>query len=495
MSRFADFLRLTWSFLVVFVLAFSLAGCEGDDGAAGAPGAPGTAGPPGPTGPPGPPGVPDEVTAAINKASAESCGTCHEGIGDEHQAIYDQYVDASNLDLIFTNFTSTLNGGLFDVALAFSITENGQPYTDYAGLDQKRFYVTQYDSATGTYINGNTSLSTLTVVGPGDYIIARNGLSFDPTANGMVYGYIAKDALFTHEGASSELPAGSHVHLYDNVANTALAFGDADVADPDAYVSTANVAGCEKCHGSPYLKHGYRAAEADGLPDFAACKSCHYDDRNGGHIDWQYMVDEPFNWATGVAATADYSYKATIMNDTHMSHAMEFPYPMSMSNCNTCHEGKLNRIITDANFTIATCKSCHAVQGIDAAPGEDYAQANRAPPLQYLWDESGFAGIHNATLDCTVCHKDSMAGGVAATFAEMHTGYDATIYDASGQKYADLYTVAIDNVTMSGSTLTHKRSAFKSAIERRGNHTVCRFFGYNTDNFFNRRRQPDSTRT
>ncbi len=45
MSRFASFLRLTWSFLVVFVLAFSLAGCEGDDGAAGASGRSGT-GPP-----------------------------------------------------------------------------------------------------------------------------------------------------------------------------------------------------------------------------------------------------------------------------------------------------------------------------------------------------------------------------------------------------------------------------------------------------------------
>ncbi len=480
MSRFAGFLKWTWSALVVFTLAFSLAGCEGDDGAAGAAGAPGAAGPPGPTGPPGPAGVPDNVTAAIDKASVESCGTCHDGIGDDHQAIYDQYVDASNLDLVFTNFTSTPNGGLFDVALEFSIAENGMPYTDYAGLDQARFYVTQYDSATNTYINGNTSLSTLTVVAPGDYIISRNGLSFDPTDNGQVYGYIAKDALFTHEGSSSELPAGSHVHLYDNVANTAMAFGDADAADPDAYVSTANVAGCEKCHGSPYLKHGYRGAEAAGIPDFAACKSCHYDDRNGSHSDWQYMVDEPFNWATGVAETADYSYLATIMNDTHMSHAMEFPYPMSMSNCNTCHEGKLDRVITDANFTLATCKSCHAIQGIDAAPGEDYAQAHRAPPMQYLWDESGFAGIHNPTLDCTVCHKDQMAGGVAATFADMHTGYDVNISDATGQKYADLYTVAIDDVTISGSLLTVNFSSNDAAIVPE---VLVSLYGWDSKNF------------
>jgi OmcA/MtrC family decaheme c-type cytochrome len=427
--------------------------------------------------------VPDDVTAAIEKASAESCGTCHDGIGDEHQAIYDQYVDASVLDLVFTNFTSTPNGALFDVTLEFTITENGVPFTDYAGLDQKRFYVTQYDSATGTYINGNTSLSTLTTFGPGSYALTRNGLSFDPTANGMVYGYIADDALFTHEGASSELPAGSHVHLYDNVDNEALAYGDANVADPDAYESTANVAGCEKCHGEPYLKHGYRAAEAPELPDFAACKSCHYDSRNGGHFDWQYMVDEPFNWATGVAATADYAYKATVMNDTHMSHAMEFPYPMSMSNCNTCHEGKLDRILTDANFTAATCKSCHPVQGIDAAPGEDYAQPHRAPPIQYLWDESGFAGIHDINDNCTTCHSDPNAfpfTGIAARFNEMHTGYDASIYNDAGQKYADLYTVSVDNVTISGNLLTVNFSSNDPAVIPE---VLVSLYGWDSKNF------------
>ena len=33
------------------------------------------------------------------------------------------------------------------------------------------------------------------------------------------------------------------------------------------------------------------------------------------------------------------------MNDVHMSHAMEFPYPQSMSNCVTCHEGKLDTVL------------------------------------------------------------------------------------------------------------------------------------------------------
>jgi hypothetical protein len=96
----------TWSILVVCMLAFALSGCEGSDGAAGPAGPTGPAGPAGPEGPPGP--VPDDVQAAIDNSKAESCGTCHEGVGDDHQSIYDSYVDDSALELIFTNFTSVL---------------------------------------------------------------------------------------------------------------------------------------------------------------------------------------------------------------------------------------------------------------------------------------------------------------------------------------------------------------------------------------------------
>jgi OmcA/MtrC family decaheme c-type cytochrome len=228
------------------------------------------------------------------------------------------------------------------------------------------------------------------------------------------------------------------------------------------------------------LKHGYRAAQVDPLPDFGSCKSCHYDDRDGGHPDWQYMVDEPFNWATDVAPTADYAYKATLMNDVHMSHAMEFPYPMSMSNCDSCHAGKLDVVLADAQFQLGTCKSCHPVQGIDAKPGEAYAQGNRAPPLQYLWDESGFAGIHDVALDCTVCHKPVADGGVAQAFSDMHTGYDVNITDAAGQRYADLYTVAIDDITISGSVLTVDFSSNDPAVLPE---LLVSLYGWDSKNF------------
>jgi OmcA/MtrC family decaheme c-type cytochrome len=485
MNQFQKTFRWAWSILMVCALAFAMGGCEGDDGAEG------PIGPVGPVGPPGPPGTDltdDPVANAIEAAQIESCSTCHAGVGGGHQAIYDAYSDDSAFVLTFTDFTVTPNGGLFDVELEFTITKDGMPFEDFADLDQQRFYATRYRAQTGEYLDGNTQINDSTVMtAPGTYVRSEAGLSFDPTVNGQVYGYIAQGALFEHDSPTSE-GLGSHVHLYDDVASAALAWGNASATGPNPYESAANVSGCENCHGSPYLKHGYRAAEVDGLPDFAACKSCHYDDRNGGHTDWQYMVDDPYSWATGEPETADYSYIANIKNDVHMSHAMEFPYPQSMSNCNTCHEGKLGRILDDENFVAETCKSCHAVQGIEAWP-EDvltntvdqaeglYAQPHRPPPMEFLWARSGVESFHNMDLTCTNCHGTDPG---VPTFAELHSGYDDHIYDETGTKFADLNPVTIDSVSIAGDLLTVTFSATNTDIVPE---VLVSFYGWDTKNF------------
>jgi OmcA/MtrC family decaheme c-type cytochrome len=123
------------------------------------------------------------------------------------------------------------------------------------------------------------------------------------------------------------------------------------------------------------------------------------------------------------------------------------------------------------------------VQGIDAKPGEDYAQANRAPPLQYLWDESGFAGIHDINDNCSTCHSDPNVfpfTGIASRFNELHTGYDVNIYNAAGEKYSDLYTVSIDNITISGSTLTVNFSSNDAAIVPG---VLVSLYGWDSKNF------------
>jgi OmcA/MtrC family decaheme c-type cytochrome len=241
------------------------------------------------------------------------------------------------------------------------------------------------------------------------------------------------------------------------------------------------------------MKHGYRAATVEGIPDFAACKSCHYDDRKGGHEDWQWMVDDPLSWATNVKGDAEkalYAYTANVMNDTHMSHAMEFPYPMSMYNCASCHDGKLDRILADENFTATTCKSCHPVQGIDAWPSTvgdveegTYAQDERAPPLEYLWAEGGVDTLH-AALDldanpeaCQNCHVANAPALQASVFSEYHTGWDPRIHQADGQKYANLYTASVDSVTIDGNLMT---VAFSSNTPDIVPELTVSFYGYQT---------------
>jgi OmcA/MtrC family decaheme c-type cytochrome len=443
----------------------------------------------------------------------------------EHQDVYDQvYNDPSKLTLTIDSVASVDEGGgtSWTVTVGFTITKTGDPLYDagngLADLDQKRFYAVQYDSLAGQYLNsvGLTVNATTTVSnGDGTYVLTATGVPYAPEApvapfdGAQVYGYIADGSLVAHEGGSgAEIPDGSHVHLYDDVSNAAFPFGTAAFGAAGAYESAANVAGCQKCHGTPYLKHGYRAAiikdAADNtvIPDFAACKSCHYDDRNGGHGDWQYMVDEPFEWATGVLTgddiTAAYPYTANVMNDVHMSHAMEFPYPQSMQNCATCHEGKLDVVLADASFTPETCLSCHPVNGTDAWPrndalgvpaNEDYYQGNRAPALAYLWADAGVASFHPATraailtTDCGECHR---VGGVAEAqdglFTDYHTGYDVNITDPSGVRYSDAYTVSIDAVSYDSVTglITVDFSASDPAIVPE---LYISFYGWDSKNF------------
>lgn len=229
------------------------------------------------------------------------------------------------------------------------------------------------------------------------------------------------------------------------------------------YVSPANNAGCVKCHTDPYLKHGYIYAQVNHDPatDFYTCKACHLDNGAGGHFEWQLLVDDPALAAAVLAGTtqltteqkAQYAYKTSLMNDVHMSHAMEFPYPQSMSNCATCHAGKLDSILTDANFKVETCKSCHAVTGSKEYGTDKLALKTILPsPLHDSMDLN--------TTDCSSCHR---AGGIAPVFSKIHTGYDKTIYTADGQKYSEAITVAIDRAVLNGTDLTIEISAAGSA--------------------------------
>jgi hypothetical protein len=454
----------------LLALGAGMAGCSGDDGKDGAQGPAGPAGPAGPTGTTGATGATGATGPGLDpiaSARPEGCITCHGNAGPEHQDIYKDYLDAktrSNYRLSIVSVAAAPNvaePAKFDVTMNFTVEQkdangiNWVPYVDagLANLNQKRFAVQALFPADPNGYLTQTAytvrLGTITSVGGGAYTAVASKAAVDPVAQPggwQAYGYIAKAPLDV-EG----------MELYADVADDGLTGGGAA-----PYVSKASVEGCEDCHGAPYLKHGYRAAAVDGLGDFAACKECHYDDRTGGHFSWQWMVDDPYAWATNTLAEESlpveiktkYAYKASTMQDTHQTHAMEFAYPQSMANCVQCHRtpDKIAAVIDNSNFRIDTCKSCHPVDGKDAWAGQKYNQPKRAPALEELWTSSNVASFHDVNAPCGDCHK---AGGAASMFADYHSGYDAKIYAAGGTKYADdpANKVAITSVTKTGDVL------------------------------------------
>jgi OmcA/MtrC family decaheme c-type cytochrome len=338
--------------------------------------------------------------------------------------------------------------------LRFTILKDGVPYIGedgLPGLNQKRFYAVTYDSATNMF-DDSMSYSNIVALGDGKYSATSTSATYKPeTSDALVYGYIAVDQL--------DAATGGRVRLYDDLSSAAVSYGDADT-----YESAAVVSGCEDCHGVPYGKHGYRVAEVEGAADFAPCKTCHYDTRNGGHQDWQIFANDPARYAEihdGDDLTPEeevqYAYKATVMNDVHMSHALEFPYPQSMSNCVQCHEGKLDAILTEEYFTTTTCKSCHPVTGQVAldADGEELYDTT-----EYALETILPAAIHGAmdldTTDCASCHG---AGSSFGEFSDIHTGYDKQVYTADGVKYADEVVITIDDTSVSNDVVTIEFSA------------------------------------
>ena len=99
--------------------------------------------------------------------------------------------------------------------------------------------------------------------------------------------------------------------------------------------------------------------------------------------------------------------------------------------------------------------------------------------MEYLWEKENVATFHDMTLTCTTCHGNP-AVPTALPFNQLHTGYDVNITDASGLKYSDVYTVSIDQVTMSGTDLTVNFSSSDPAIVPE---ILVSLYGWDSKNF------------
>lgn len=488
-------------FLVAALAAtLCLAGCEGDDGSNGQ-SAYQLAVQNGFT------GTEAEWLASLEAQSAsavqpESCATCHNGDGDYHQAEYDQLYQDGVIQV--ANFAYSYDAANANHVLTFAMTKSGQAF-DCTQADLIGGYFAEYTG--GEFSTATTSL------------ISSSSLSYD-AATGICTSTVtgtedlaAKVGIITLYGTDEVVRVpGPHMELGKYPFAALIKLNGVD------YVSAANVSGCEKCHTQPYLKHAYIYGQVAGSDDFYTCKGCHYDTR-GGHVwGWQILANDPYGYATlptdangapviPAALQTEYAYNASLMNDVHMSHAMEFGYPQSMSNCATCHEGKLNTTTTDANFTAETCKSCHPLTApVDAngVAAPQYAEAGRAPALETIWAEKGVT-FHTIDMTCNVsnCHD---GGTGAKSFSDIHTGYNPVIYGTNDgttyAKYSSSIAVTIDTASFVAATNT--LSINFSAAGTLGGldaknivpHVQVALYGYDTKDFIasNHGRDADGNR-
>ena len=442
MSR--KMLVLMCSIFLIVPLLFM--GCTGDDGATGA------------TGPQGVPG--DNGADLTATAKPESCQTCHETAGAQHQAGYDQlYQD--NVILI--------------TGLAYAFTGNNDVVTFTMKKAKANFDCTKVQNLNIYFAPYDNALGRFQFDPPAERLAIKGGVKVDNVVTGSLTGDAAtglctstfpsqldnvslatKDGVIVVYGYDEQVGSIAARVRQVKYPYAALLKTTANVG----YVSAANVKGCEKCHTVPYLKHGniYGRVNGDPATDMYTCKACHLDNGEGGHWIWQSLVTDPVRtgdlWAEAQASAdpndgaedfmdntekATYAYKTRLMNDVHMSHAMEFEYPQSMATCNTCHAGKLDKILTDNTLVLETCKSCHAVNAVSTAG----AYAKPQPALADELPASHFTAGEVNRPDCFDCHTWAITG---------HTGYDKMIYGTPGTKYSSEIKVTIDNASFADNT-------------------------------------------
>jgi OmcA/MtrC family decaheme c-type cytochrome len=423
----------------------------------------GFAGSPGPAGPPGTPGEASVQTAPTDAVQPESCATCHSEAGDKHQASYDElYQDGviTVTDLAYEYSSPDTH------TVTFKMNKDGAPF-DANDADSVGIYFAPY---TGTAFQFEPAAERLNLKGDLTYDGA-GGITSTLTNSDPAYASDlgAVDGLIVVYGRDEVVARLPNSRVYQNKYPFA---GLLETGAGVDYVSAANNDGCEKCHTVPYLKHSYIYGQVNHDPatDFYTCKACHLDNGEGGHLEWQLLVDDPEKAVEWLNTDEDlsiftpeqldlYAYTTSLMNDVHMSHAMEFPYPQSMANCVTCHEGKLDAVLSDDNFTVETCKSCHPVTGavaLDPADEENPIYDTTELALKTILPASIHEDMDYDTEDCTSCHSEE---GEATVFSDIHTGYDKAIYTADGLRYSEAISVTIESASVADNKVTIQFSA------------------------------------
>ncbi len=410
---------------------------------AGPMGPAGTVGPAGPTGPQGAP--------VVLATEPETCVVCHDGAGAEHQAAYDELNQEGVITVTDMAYEYTAPS---THVVTFTLLKDGEPF-DPADADRVRMYFVPWTGTAFQYEPaGDRTALTGTMTSDSTTGVVTSTLTDDDPAYASSFG--DRDGaimLYGYDGGVARMP-NSRVQQAKYPLGGLLETGDGIDS-----VSAANVDGCENCHSVPYLKHGYYLTQfnEDPTTDFIICKACHLENGEGGHLDWQLLVDDPLlavEFLEDEEVLTDeqkeqYAYTTSLMNDVHMSHSMEFPYPQSMANCVVCHEDKLDVILAAENFNVETCKSCHPVTGSEEYGTNETAIVNILPSP--IHDE-----LDLDTVDCTSCHG---VGSSFGEFSDIHVGYDKMIYASEGLRYSDAVIITIDDASVADDLVTVQFSA------------------------------------
>jgi len=458
----------------------------------------------------------DNLSDGLADVRPEACVLCHDDSGSlaksgaQHQLDYEEYYQDQAIRVINLAYS---NNGTQDIVTfdMFKKDELGvyQPFDCRLATsnpapdisDALSINWVKYDSTTRRFSDGASSAfwrsigGTLTYDGNGGCTStkAQSTLGDLSGLNGHIVVF-GRDETLTQVGhvSSPKFPFAAMI-------KTGTPGTD--------YVSVANSSGCENCHTRPFLKHTYIYGEVstnvtdladpgnDGN-DFYACKTCHLDARSGGHPDWQFMADDPELHAKVLAGDtltseeqavvddvdAKYAYKTRLMNDVHMSHAMEFGFPQSMRNCVTCHKDKLAETIQADNFLPETCISCHSIDGLVAK-----MKGTAAAPItvhNQFADPDGDGIITVSEADtlrskkCYACHSPSDyvgpdgtdygpsgtgTAGAGPEFSTIHSGYEPKIYTDDGTKYSEALKVSVDSAAFDSAT--NKLTVEFSALE------------------------------
>ncbi|MBE0619599.1 MAG: hypothetical protein IH605_03310 [Burkholderiales bacterium] len=425
-----------------------------------------------------------EAVALAAATGGETCALCHTGTlaaatarsGPGHQESYNELYQNGVIKVTALSYAVSTTTTANDTStLTFTMTKSGAAF-DCTAADSLGSYWAAYD-ATASRFQAAVEPSYLSLAGTKTYVgagvctmkktftaaadIAANASI--ATANGIIQLYGVDEIV--------ETISAKHMNKGKYPFAAVLRLGPQMGAATAPYTSAANVSGCESCHTQPYLKHAYiygtvndltPGAAANTTQQFYVCKGCHSDARTGGHEFWQLLKEakdaDPTTaagqalrdravavndgGATTAAEDTKYGYKARLMNDVHMSHAMEFAYPQSMRNCVACHAGKMDEttgIFKSANFRGETCISCHAFNGIT-----DKMKAAAYNHSSYVTDAATLTAAN-----CTLCHD----GATAPSFKTIHTGgYDPKIYTSAGVRYSTSFPVTIDSATFDATT-------------------------------------------